>query len=73
MTKRSVFLSHRHDDDEWAEAFARALERQNVEVWLDEQIAPGGKSADLLRKRLATSDAIVALVSGSSESSPWQL
>jgi hypothetical protein len=73
MTKRSVFLSHRHDDDEWTEAFARALELQDVEVWLDDRVAPGEKWADLLRRRLATSDAILALVSGSNESSAWQL
>jgi hypothetical protein len=73
MTKRSVFLSHRHDDDEWAEAFARALELQDIEVRLDEGVAPGGKAVDLLRRRLATSDAVVALVGGSKESSAWQL
>jgi nucleoside 2-deoxyribosyltransferase len=73
MTKRSAFLSHRHEDDEWAEAFARALEHQNVEVWLEERIAPGEKWAEVLRRRLASSDAIVALVSGSNESSARQL
>ena len=73
MTKPSVFLSHRRDDDEWAAAFARALERQNVAVWSDKPISPGEKWANLLRKRLASSDAIVALVSESEESSPWQL
>jgi TIR domain len=73
MTKFSVFISHRSDDDEWAEAFARALELQNVDVWLDERVAPGAKWADLLRRKLATSDALIALVGGSNESSASQL
>lgn len=69
----SVFVSHSHEDDDWAKAFARALELQNVEVWLDERVAPGNKWADLLRRKLASSDAIVALVSASEKSSAWQL
>jgi hypothetical protein len=72
MTKRSIFLSHRHDD-EWAAAFARALEHRDFVVWSDRPVANGEKWANLLRKRLASSDAVVALVSESEESSPWQL
>jgi len=71
MSARKVFISYSHDDTEWVRAFADALRRQQVEVWLDQwEIKPGESLRDALEAGLRQSDAIIAVVSRSNARNP---
>lgn len=59
----NVFISYSHEDAEWAEAFARALEERGVSVWFDMfNISAGETISQRVEEGLRSSDLVVALV-----------
>ena len=71
MSAPKVFISYSHDDTEWVRAFADALRRERVDVWLDQwEVALGESLRDALEAGLRQSDAIVAVVSRSNARIP---
>jgi len=61
--KQKVFISHSHEDPEWARDFAQALRDRGIEVWFDEfAILPGESIRDAIESGLRESDTIVALI-----------
>jgi hypothetical protein len=73
MNKKTVFISYSHRDlrPDWLHAFASALQDRNVIVWLDEwEVNPGDQIAEKVDTALRTSDAIIAIVSGSPIQNP---
>jgi len=71
MEKRSVFISHSARDADWARSFAQALKERGVTVWFDEfDVRPGESVRDALETGLRSSDVLVALLDGESQSKP---
>jgi hypothetical protein len=72
-TKQHVFISHSYPDPDvaWIQDFARQLEDEGLDVWLDGlEIGPGEEIADTVLKALRSSDIIVALLSPATVSRP---
>ncbi len=71
MSVPKVFISYPNDDLEWVRQFAEALQKFEVEVWLDEWRIPAGASIrGAVDKGLRESDAIIAIISQSNVSRP---
>jgi hypothetical protein len=71
MSAPKVFISYSYDDRDWVRAFADALRKQEVEVWLDLwEIKLGESLRDALEAGLRQSDVIIAVVSRSNVRNP---
>jgi hypothetical protein len=66
-----VFLSYAREDIEAAEALARVMQDNGVDVWWDRNIAGGEEFSDLIEKELARADVVVVLWSPHSVKSRW--
>jgi hypothetical protein len=75
MSKRNVFLSHSQVDAPWVKAFAQALEKHDVSVWLDaDKLRPGDAISDAIEHALRGSDAIVVVLDpATSPSQLWEI
>ena len=68
MSEHKVFVSYSHRDLDatWRDAFAEALRRQHLRVWIDESdLYPGDNWIQKMEVALRESDAIIAVISGS--------
>ncbi len=76
MSSINVFLAHSARDRQWVREFAKALEEQQLTVWLDEwTLKPGMPWKDTLEQALRDSETIVSVMDVESESdwSSWAL
>lgn len=68
----SCFLSHSHEDEEFAHKLAAKLRREGIRVWFaPEDIRPGEKIHDQIKKAIATFDKLILVLSASSMQSNW--
>jgi hypothetical protein len=73
MSKPKVFISHSgtSSDRKWLDQFARALERQDLSVLINEvEFDPGESFVQEIRKALRSSDIIVSLIDDEAANSP---
>lgn len=66
-----VFLSYARADTAQAHDLATRLRKAKIDVWLDDEVAPGANWALEVGRALEEADAIVMLVSPDSVKSPW--
>lgn len=67
-----IFLSHAHEDKEYARSLADELRHYGADVWLDEEeLALGDSLAARIEAAIRDSDLFLVLVSPSSQRSPW--
>lgn len=76
-TKRTIFLSHKHDDLEDLKGFIGYLERNyNVECYIDSD-DPGmpektsGETAERIKKFIKTTDRFILLATDNAIGAPW--
>lgn len=69
-TNFDVFISHSHQDSQWARQLAQGLQDRGVSVWLaEDRISPGEEWGRKIREGLHKSSRIVFLVgAGASKS-----
>lgn len=73
MKHPSLFLSYSHRDKRWADQFAEALRSAEFDVHLTHDQPAGHDWSTWLRKTIADSDAVVAVLSDRSDLSPHML
>jgi ABC-type branched-subunit amino acid transport system substrate-binding protein len=67
----SVFLSYSHEDKPWAEAFAKALRKKGLSLWLDEADLKIGDSVnEAVDAALRQSETVVLLLGPGSVERP---
>ena len=71
--RRRVFLSHSHHDrDRFVMAFAKSIEDDDVDVWLDCDDMPLGRDiAEEVADQINSVDAFIVVVSGNTQDSNW--
>lgn len=70
--KPRVFVSYNHSDADHAQRVQRLLEKHAVDVIIDVQdMTPGERIPDFIRRSLSDSDAVVSIVSDRSLLSAW--
>lgn len=68
-----VFISHSHDDKQIVRRIVDDLNKNGVEVWLDENlISPGELWTDKITEALQSSDVILVIMSRNTSESRWQ-
>jgi hypothetical protein len=71
MSKGKIFISYSHTDSDWAQEFAKSLNRRGIKVWLDQsEVKFGDSLRDAIEKGLRESDLIVALINNESVKRP---
>lgn len=73
MSKRKVFISHRHKDRDWVERFSRSLSEKGWTAWSGMADPDLANVNEKVEKALRTSDAIVLVPDHGEEQSPWML
>jgi hypothetical protein len=69
-----VFLSHAHEDRDFARQLLQRLRDEGVDVWdPDRELFPGMNWLKEMGRALERADAVVFLFSGAFASSPWGL
>ncbi len=69
--KRSVFISYASSDKDWAQAFARSLQKLGQDVWTDwDSVNPGESIQHSIENGLRESNLIVLMVTPSTVDRP---
>ncbi|MBU1319359.1 MAG: TIR domain-containing protein [candidate division Zixibacteria bacterium] len=68
----SCFISYSHEDEPFAQKLAAALRRNGVRVWFaSDDIRPGERIRDQIKKAIAAFDRLIFVLSESSMKSNW--
>ncbi len=68
----SCFISYSHQDEAFAQKLAAALRRNGIQVWFaSEDIRPGERIRDQVKKAIATFDKLIVVLSQNSMKSHW--
>ena len=70
-TAGKVFISYTHQDAAVAKRVAEALQSAGVQVWIDQQVAPGESAIEWMNQSLGEADYVLFLVSEASLASRW--
>ena len=66
-----LFISYAREDQQWVEAFSRALVAAGFEVWRDNAIATGEPFGRVIERAIADANAVVVVWSKDSIESDW--
>jgi hypothetical protein len=67
-----VFISHAHEDQSLVRRIAQGLQKNGLDVWLDEtEIMPGENWAQRISEALEESQAMVVVITPNTLRSPW--
>lgn len=67
----SVFISYAREDRQTAQALAKLIEAQGLDVWWDRELVPGEAYADIIEGELDQAMAVIVLWSQHSRNSYW--
>ena len=68
----SCFISHSHEDEDFAQKLAVHLRREGIRVWFaPEDILPGEKILDQIKQAISAFDKLIIVLSESSMQSSW--